>query len=100
MKIQFDDWEEEFQPRYYEDSGAECFDHDNCECRFLMTWGLEELADDDEESYPELSLSLAIKENRVWTWGNDGTIISGITTPRSELLVTAKAWTEQTEVTD
>ena len=59
------------------------------------------LADEDEEfleSYPELALSVAIKENRVWSWGNDGGIRSGITTPRSELLVTKRAWIEETEV--
>ena len=102
MQIQFDDWEEEYQPSYYQDSGAECDEHAECECKFLLTYGIEELNDEDAdmvESYPELSLSLAIKENRVWTWDNKG-IRSGITTPRSELLVTAKAWTEQTEVTD
>ena len=101
MIIKFDDWKAEYEPRYYEDSGAECFDHDKCDCVFLLTYGLEELADEDEdflESYPELALSVAIKENRVWSWGNDGGIRSGITTPRSELLVTKRAWTEVTEV--
>jgi hypothetical protein len=101
MIIKFDDWKAEYEPRYYEDSGAECFDHDKCDCVFLLTYGLEELADEDEEfleSYPELALSVAIKENRVWSWGNDGGIRSGITTPRSELLVTERAWTEETEV--
>jgi hypothetical protein len=107
MKIQFDTWKAEFKPRVYEDTGAWCDGHEDanradmanwCECEFLYTTDLTEL-EDDEEIDPEHSLSLAIKENRVWTWDNAG-IRSGVTTDRSELITTAKAWTEQTEVTD
>ena len=120
MKIEFDTWKAEFEPRVYENSGEMCDEHDtfeigaepaeqlaefaftigveSCECEFLYTYDQTDPEDeDDENDYPEDSLRLAIKENRVWTWDNQG-IRSGITGIGSELLVTKKAWTEQTEV--
>ena len=105
MKIEFDTWKAEYQPRVYESSGEMCDEHDTfeigaepCECEFLYTYDQTDPEDEDEETdYPEDSLRLAIKENRVWTWDNQG-IRSGITGVGSELLVTKKAWTQQTEV--
>tara|TARA_R110000796_G_scaffold134290_1_gene250020 strand:- start:81 stop:401 length:321 start_codon:yes stop_codon:yes gene_type:complete len=105
MKIEFDTWKTEYQPRVYENSGEMCDEHESfdigvepCDCEFLYTYDQTEPEDEDEETnYPEESLRLAIKQNRVWTWDNAG-IRSGIENPRSELLVTVKAWAENTEV--
>jgi hypothetical protein len=90
----FEQWKAEYQPRVYEDSGAECFDHEECECEFLYTYDLSEIDSEDEED--EDSLQLAIEQNRVWTW-HDG-IYSGIKDPRYDLLVTKKPWTEEMEI--
>lgn len=90
MKIEFDTWKAEYQPRVYEDSGAECFDHEECECEFLYTFELQELEQDEEESS-------AITENRVWSWLTNGDIVSGIVIP-NDLLVTQRPWTERTWV--
>lgn len=106
MKITFDQWKAEYQPRIYEDSGAECFDHEECDCEFLYTYELGELpyyletAEDDKESGGDEArdnLALAISENRVWTW-EVGRIINGVVSERSDLLVTTKPWTEETEI--
>ena len=90
MKIEFDTWKAEYEPRIYEDSGAECFDHEECECEFLYTFELQELEQDEEDSS-------AIAENRVWSWLTNGDIVSGIVIP-NDLLVTKKPWTERTWV--
>lgn len=87
----FEEWKAEFSPIIYEDSGAECFDHEEeCECEFLYTFELAELG--ENEGFAE-----AIAENRVWSWLGDGSIVSGIH-GKADLLVTAKAYTEKTEV--
>ena len=104
MKIPFDQWKAEYEPRIYLE--MECDDHAECECEFLYTYELSELSDylemaeDDKESGGEDArdnLALAISENRVWTWDNAG-IRSGIDNERSELLVTKKPWTEEMEI--
>lgn len=104
MKIPFDQWKAEYEPRIYLE--MECDDHAECECEFLYTYELGELsyylemAEDDKESGGEDArdnLALAISENRVWTW-EVGRIINGVVSERSDLLITTKAWTENTEV--
>lgn len=89
--LDFETWKSEYQPRVYEDSGAECFDHDECECEFLYTWTADELQEEDDEEWAN-----AIDQNRVWTW--EDRIYSGITNPRGDLIVTRKPWTEETVV--
>lgn len=81
ITITFAEWKAEYQPRVYEDSGAECFDHEECECEFLYTFEFEELEElQEEEGY---------KLNQIWTWGRDA-IKPGI--GAGELLVTEKPW--------
>ena len=81
--IDFDTWKAEYKPRVYEDSGAECFDHDECDCEFLYTFELDELQElQEEEGY---------KLNQIWTWTSDA-IKAGI--GAGELLVTEKPWTD------
>jgi hypothetical protein len=81
--IPFDTWKAEYKPRVYEDSGAECFDHDECDCEFLYTFELDELQElQEEEGY---------KLNQIWTWTSDA-IKAGI--GAGELLVTEKPWTD------
>ena len=103
--IDFDTWKAEYEPRVYEDSGAWCDEHADenvanpenwCDCEFLYTYTLPELADEDyvDEVWRE---DVAIQENRVWTWDNVG-IRSGVDNERSELLVTKKPYTEKMEV--
>jgi hypothetical protein len=83
--IPFNSWKAEYQPRIYEDSGAECFDHEECDCEFLYTF-------EDSEVEEE-----GIERNKVWTWRSDGSIRAGTWGP--ELLVTEKPWTNiNTEV--
>ena len=91
MRLAFEQWKADYQPRIYEDSGAECFDHEECECEFLYTFELCELMEDEENA-------TALQENRVWSWLQDGSIVSGVTDERAELLVTVKPYTEETEV--
>lgn len=93
MKIPFDQWKAEYEPRIYLE--MECDDHAECECEFLYTYDQSEIDYDDYED--EDSLRRAIDENRVWTWDNAG-IRSGIDNERSELLVTKKPWTEEMEI--
>ena len=82
--IDFASWKAEYQPRVYEDSGAECFDHEECDCEFLYTFELEELEElQEEEGY---------KLNQIWTWETGGNIVAGISA--GELLVTEKPWTD------
>ena len=94
--MEFETWKAEYEPRVYVDSGAECFEHEECDCEFLYTYDITELDDKDDED-DEDSLILAVKENRVWTWDNKG-IRSGITNTSSDLLVTKKAWTNEMEI--
>ena len=89
MNIDFETWKAEYEPQIYEDSGAECYDHDECECEFLYTYEPSEILDDEE-------LAPLVKQHRVWTWRSDGSIVNGIA--GSDLLVTAKPWTEEMEV--
>lgn len=88
----FDEWKAEFVPVIYEDSGAECYDHEEkCQCEFLYTFSLEELQEDETHAS-------ALNESRVWTWHHlDGTITSGATMGE-DLLVTAKPFTQRMEV--
>lgn len=86
----FAEWKAEFAPVIYEDSGAECYEHEEeCQCEFLYTFEFSELQENEEHAP-------AISENRVWTWLPDS-IVSGIT-EGGELLVTAKPYTERIEV--
>lgn len=89
-KMPFETWKSEFVPVVYQDSGAECYDHESCECEFLYTFSMEELIENEEHAS-------AISENRVWTWLNDGAIVSGAI-DGGELLVTAKPYTERMEI--
>jgi hypothetical protein len=91
LELNFDTWKAEYEPKIYEDSGAECYDHEECECEFLYTYDLAELDFYDE-------LAPAIIENRVWTWHGDGRIVSGIDNPRADILVTAKPYEQETIV--
>lgn len=86
--IPFEQWKAEYQPRIYQDSGAECFDHDECDCEFLYTFDHDELQElMEEEGY---------KYNQVWTWTSQN-IVAGIAS--GELLVTERPWTDiNTEV--
>ena len=89
MKIKFDAWKAEYKPRIYEDSGAECYDHETCECEFLYTVEIAELLEEDPDAGPE---------NRLWTWHRDGTITSGVENTNDDILITIKPWTEATTV--
>lgn len=90
--LDFDTWKAEYQPRVYEDTGAECDEHGwSCECEFLYTVTPTELADDDEDL-------AAGAECRLWTWRNDGTIVSGVESSNADVLITAKPYTEATIV--
>ena len=93
MKIPFDTWKAEYEPRISLD--MECDEHEECECEVLYPYHLSEIDDYEDED----SLRLAIEQDRVWTWDNRG-IRSGIdkTEPWADLLITKKAWTEETEV--
>lgn len=88
--LDFDTWKAEYQPRVYEDTGAECDEHGwSCECEFLYTVNLDELDADDAN---------AVAENRIWTWKVGGEIVSGIQKPGWDFLITAKPYTEETTV--
>jgi hypothetical protein len=89
LRIKFDAWKAEFKPRIYEDSGAECYDHETCECEFLYTVDIDDLLEDDSNAGPE---------NRLWTWHGDGTITSGVESMTADILITEKPWTEATTV--
>ena len=89
MEVPFEDWKEQYKPRIYEDTGAECFDHDVCDCEFLYTVQLDELEDEDAN---------AIEENRIWTWEVGGGIVSGVRKPGWDFLITEKPYLEDTRV--
>lgn len=109
MKIPFDQWKAEYEPRLMLEPECDTCDWEDrftCECEFLYPYQMGELpyyletADEDKERGGDDArdnLALAISENRVWTWDNDG-MRSGITSPKSDLLVTTKPWTEETEI--
>ncbi len=97
--LDFETWKKEFAPRIYEDSGAWCYDHEEenkanpadwCGCEFLYTF-----LPDDEEEGEELKTALA--QNRVWSWYEDGRILSGMH-PKADYLITEKPYKEETEV--
>jgi hypothetical protein len=84
MGITFDTWKAEYQPRVYEDSGAECDEHGwECECEFLYTVDLHDMLEEDAN---------AGHERRLWTWRNDGTIVSGVEDVRGDILITVKPY--------
>lgn len=92
MRIKFEDWKAEYVPRIYVDSGAECDEHGwGCACEFLYTIDPYEL---DEE---DINAGL---ERRLWTWRNDGTIVSGVTNWKADILITERPYTEDTVVYD
>jgi hypothetical protein len=87
MTLDFDTWKAEYQPRVYEDTGAECDEHGwECECEFLYTVNLDELEDEDAN---------AVAENRIWTWMVGGEIVSGIQKPGWDFLITKKPYNEE-----
>lgn len=92
MRIAFDTWKAEYEPRIYEQSSEMCEeDHEECDCEFLYTVDLTELAEDEEDH-------AAGPERRLWTWRNDGTIVSGVESVHADILITAKPYTEDTMV--
>jgi hypothetical protein len=87
MTLDFDTWKAEYEPRIYEDSGAECDEHGwECGCEFLYTVSLDELDDEDAN---------AVAENRIWTWMIGGDIVSGIQKPGWDFLITKKPYNEE-----
>ncbi len=84
MRIKFETWKTEYVPRIYVDSGAECYEHDVCECEFLYTVDLDELDEEDIN---------AVAENRIWTWQIGGAIVSGVQSPGWDFLITEKPYT-------
>lgn len=92
MEMKFDDWKKEFQPQIEEDSWSGCFEHEEiCECEFLYSYELTEILNDEE-------LTEALYANKVWTWRENGEIVSGIESARASLLVTEKPYTQQITV--
>jgi hypothetical protein len=90
--IEFDAWKAEYEPRIYDQSADMCEDdHEVCDCEFLYTVNLDELADDEDDAN-------AVAEQRLWTWREDGTIVSGIENRKADLLITEKPWSEPTEI--
>lgn len=85
LELDFATWKAKYEPVIYEDSGAECYDHEECDCEFLYTYELAEMEHHE-------GLAEAISERRVWTWNSDGTISSGIADERADLLITARAY--------
>jgi hypothetical protein len=94
MRIKFDTWKAEYQPRIYDQSSEMCEEEahvDYCDCEFLYTVDLAELAEDEEDH-------AAGHERRLWTWRGDGTIVSGIEDVRGDILITVKPYSEYTMV--
>lgn len=98
VTMSFEQWKAEYKPRVYEDSGAECYDHQEqnhadpanwCDCEFLYTFEFGDVIEDEE-------LIPLLKKHCVWTWHEDGTIVNGVA--GKILLVTEKPWTEEMEV--
>lgn len=89
MELKFDAWKAQFNPRIYQDSGAECFEHDVCSCEFLYTVDLDDLDEEDAN---------AVAENRIWTWQVGGGIVSGVQSPGWDFLITEHPYTEETTV--
>ena len=92
-QIKFDTWKAEYKPRIYEDSGAECFDHDECDCEFLYTFDLTE-----RDGYSDEEVIKAFCESRIWTWFPDGTIRSGCWNYKADVLITERAYHGPMEV--
>ena len=88
--MDFQTWKAEYQPRIYEDTGAECYDHETCDCEFLYTF-------DASDPYEAEELALAIDERRAWTWHSDGRICSG-TLCRGDYLITEKPYEYDMEI--
>ena len=95
LKLYFEDWKEEYKPRLYIETGDLCEDEahkDACDCEFLYTVNLDELADDEDDCNAEA-------EKRLWTWTNDGRIFSGvIELAGADLLITEKPYSQDIEV--
>lgn len=95
LKLYFDDWKAEYKPRIYSQSAEMCEEESHaqvCDCEFLYTVNLDELADDEDDQNAEA-------EQRLWTWTNEGQIISGVVDwPGADLLITEKPWTRDTLV--
>ncbi len=92
--MDFDTWKAEYEPRIYIQSSEMCEEEDHveiCDCEFLYTVNLDELADEEDDAN-------AVAENRIWTWMVGGKIVSGVQTPGWDFLITKKAYTEPTEV--
>lgn len=88
--MRFEDWKQKFEPRIYESSREMCEEQhadDDCVCEYLYSFELSELEQDEDEAP-------ALRENRVWTWRSDGTIVTGIDSDRADLLVTKRAYSE------
>lgn len=91
MQMKFDDWKKEYSPEIQIDN-SECEEHDNgCECEFLYSFELTEILNDEE-------LTEALYANKVWTWRENGEIVSGIESAKASLLVTEKPYTQQITV--
>ena len=90
--MDFDTWKAEYEPRIYDQSADMCEDdHEICDCEFLYTVNLDELADEEDDAN-------AVAENRIWTWKVGGDIVSGVQTPGWDFLITKKAYTEEITV--
>jgi hypothetical protein len=92
--VDFDTWKAEYIPRIYDQSADMCEEDDHtdfCDCEYLYTVTLEDLADDEDDANAEA-------EQRLWTWREDGTIVSGIENRRADLLITEKPWSEPTKI--
>ena len=92
IEIEFDAWKAEYEPRIYDQSSDMCEDdHEICDCEFLYTVNLDELADEEDDAN-------AVAENRIWTWQVGGAIVSGVQTPGWDFLITKKPYTEEMRV--
>ena len=86
--MEFDAWKAEYEPRIYDQSADMCEDdHEICDCEFLYTVNLDELADDEGDAN-------AVAENRIWTWMVGGEIVAGVQSPGWDFLITTKPYTE------
>lgn len=109
IEMPFHKWKKKFAPLVYRDLGSYCDEHDagngdggpgQCGCEYLITWYLEELVPggDAAEEYGN-----ALKERRVWTLQEDGTITSGVDLSAppgrsGNYLITEKPWQAEMEI--